>query len=317
VQIALVADIHSNGYALDAVVRDAESMDVHRFWCLGDVVGYGPHPVKGLEFLRDRVQKNAWVLGNHDAAFVGLCGLDDWREHAVEALELNREAVIERPGLERWCQGTFRNRRRGPVVRDYRDGRYVLVHGSLLDALSDYVFPWQTAYKIPKELDRLRDAYLNSDGCPVCLCHAHTHIAAFYTQNGRVGDASFVNHTIGDSGPIDLGTVLNIINPGSVGQPRDGDRRAAYCILDTRKRTIEFRRVSYDHKKTMRDLVHPVRYPDLVQRILGEALVPSQAPAGWFTRFCGCDRQTGAVRSLMSLGQPSERASYGESSHVP
>jgi predicted phosphodiesterase len=316
-RIALVADIHSNGYALDAVVADAETMGVHRFWCLGDVLGYGPHPVKALEFLGNKVQKSGWVIGNHDAALVGLLGLKQWRKHAAEALALNREALAARPGLMRWCKSSFTNRRRGPIVRDYKDGRYVLVHGSLLDPLSHYTFPWDTAYKIPKNLETLRDRYLSSDGHPVSLCHGHTHIPALYTKNSHAFEEGFVSHAIASGGPMNLGEALNIINPGSVGQPRDGDQRAAYCILDTRRRTVEYRRVGYDYLKTVEDLTGPVRYPVEVQRILREALVPSEAPAGWFARFGDGHKRTSTIPHLASLGQPSARSAPQESSHVP
>jgi predicted phosphodiesterase len=315
-RIAMVADIHSNAYALDAVVTDAETKGVHRFWSLGDVVGYGPHPVRCLEFLRDKVQKSGWVLGNHDAVFVGLLRLPYWRKHAAEALALNREAVVGRPGLERWCKGAFTDRRCGPIVRDYQDDRYVLLHGSLLDPLSDYLFPWYTAYKIPKELERLRHRYMGSDERPVSLCHGHTHIPALYSKNSPVSDQGFVSHTIALGEPMRLGEAVSIINPGSVGQPRDGDQRAAYCILDTRRRTVEYRRVQYDHMKTIRDLRRPVRYPDLVQRILREALVPSEAPAGWFTECGDCGQRTTTDCHLISPGQTSARFGSRESSHV-
>ncbi|WP_297469317.1 metallophosphoesterase family protein [Thermococcus sp.] len=218
-RIALISDIHSNWEALQAVWRGVRNADA--ILCMGDLVGYGASPNEVVEFVRRQMEKRTFlcVRGNHDNAIAFGA---DWGFNPYA-----REAV-------RWHQRVMRVDnleflRRLPVRQLFTDdtGRsYILIHGSPRAPLDEYLFPW-----LPESEFRAVLSYVKQDD----LLVGHTHVPMLKP----VGDR-------------------RIINPGSVGQPRDGDWRASYAVIDTEEEppnNVEFHRVEYNVEESARKII--------------------------------------------------------------
>jgi diadenosine tetraphosphatase ApaH/serine/threonine PP2A family protein phosphatase len=214
-RIAVLSDIHANVPALDAVLADAG--DLNGIWHLGDVVGYGPDPDGVVARLRERAAVG--VRGNHDAAAAGGSEIDWFNPDARRAMEWTRTTIA--PATIEWLRGL-------PERRTI--DAFELVHGSPREPLWEYV----TSPSIAR--DSL--AVLHE---PIGL-HGHTHIPVAFVEDGdRVERFS-----PRDGSTLDLRGRRALVNPGSVGQPRDGDPRASYLILDAAAASVEWRRVEYD-----------------------------------------------------------------------
>ena len=214
-RIAVFSDIHANLPALDAVLADAGSVD--GIWHLGDVVGYGPDPDGVIARLRE--VGAVGVRGNHDAAAIGGSEIDWFNPDARRAMEWTRTA-ISRASVE-WLISL--------PERRAMDG-CELVHGSPREPLWEYVTSPSVARN---NLDVLRE--------PIGL-HGHTHVpVVFVDDDGRVERFSPVS---GSS--FELGGRRALVNPGSVGQPRDGDPDASYLVLDPATGSITWHRAAYD-----------------------------------------------------------------------
>ena len=239
-RFAVLSDIHANLPALEAVAADLPPVD--EIWVLGDIVGYGPQPNEVIAMLQTMGARS--VMGNHDGAAIG----------TVEAVHFNPDA---RAAIE-WTAGVLDANARSyiaslPEVR--ADGELTAVHGSPRDPIWEYVTgPAVAAANL--------DAYATR----LCL-FGHTHLpVVFHAIDGEI-DA-----TLGLPGTrARLATERAMLNPGSVGQPRDGLRDAAYAILEVNGApggdSFEFRRVAYDIDRTqglMRDAGLPAR---LVERL--------------------------------------------------
>jgi len=212
--------VHGNLVALEAVLAAIGTVDA--LWIMGDTVGYGPDPSDVLALLRDR--RARMVAGNHDLAVGTGQGLGAFNAVAAEAARMHRG----------WLSSEERDALAALPLTLQADG-FTLCHGSLRDPVWEYVISARQAR-----------ATLELATTPH-VCNGHTHTAALYRMDGeRVAATSFVTGT-----PIVLEARM-LVNPGSVGQPRDGDPRAAYVILDTEHGTIAFGRASYDVGETQR-----------------------------------------------------------------
>jgi diadenosine tetraphosphatase ApaH/serine/threonine PP2A family protein phosphatase len=247
--IAILSDIHGNLEALRAVLADAGQHHVEAVYCLGDVVGYGPNPSECLDLAADfRVT----ILGNHDqgAMFdpVGFSGPAEraifWTRGELESSPDTR-ATRER----RW---EFLAER----PRSHRENGCLFVHGSARNPLNEYVFPED----IYHQRKMMRIFSLVERYC----FQGHTHVPGVFVEQA---EDAFEFHAPED---IDFryrfGRRKALCNVGSVGQPRDGDWRACYVLLEDD--TIRFRRVEYDVETTVRK-IHAV--PEL-DRFLGDRL---------------------------------------------
>jgi diadenosine tetraphosphatase ApaH/serine/threonine PP2A family protein phosphatase len=214
-RIAVVSDIHANIVALDAVLDAVGAVDA--IWHLGDIVGYGPEPDLVVERL---VAVGAvGVRGNHDAAACGGPEIDWFNPEAKAAMEWTRRAISAR--TRSWL---------GALPDRLVDGPFTLVHGSPRDPI------WEYVTSVPVARANLA-AFDTSVGL-----HGHTHIPiVFRDHDGRVEAA-----TPGDGSSIALDGGRMLLNPGSVGQPRDGDPRASYAIIDTDAGRCTWQRVAYD-----------------------------------------------------------------------
>jgi len=214
-RIAVLSDIHANLVALDAVLAAAGEVDA--VWHLGDVVGYGPDPDGVVARLREAGAVG--VRGNHDAAACGGSEIEWFNPEARRAMEWTRRAISP-PTLE-WLsalpeRATF-------VGCD-------LVHGSPREPLWEYITSVPVA--------RANLAALQS---PIGL-HGHTHIPVAFVEDG--GRLDVVGP--GRKSRLELNGRRALINPGSVGQPRDGDPNASFMILDPQAGSVSWHRVGYD-----------------------------------------------------------------------
>jgi len=235
-RVALLSDIHSNLVALDAVLVAAGQVDA--VWQLGDVVGYGPDPNGVVARLREVGATG--VRGNHDAAACGGSEIEWFNPDARRAMEWTRAAIS--PETLTWLAALPE---RLPLEA------CELVHGSPREPLWEYVTSVPVARANLAALER-----------PIGL-HGHTHVpVAFVEDDGRVGAVG--PH---DGSELELRDRRALLNPGSVGQPRDGDARASFAIYDPASGRISWHRVAYDVEPVqhaMRDAGLP---PSLAARL--------------------------------------------------
>lgn len=227
----VISDIHSNLQALEAVLAAAPSYD--QVWNLGDVVGYGANPNEVLD--RVRQLGGLTVRGNHDRGCSGLADLDDFSEHAATAVRWTAAVVTE--NNREW----LRQLPRGPVVTTTADA--CCVHGSPLDEDEYLLFS--------------KDALASIDASPTRITFfGHTHVQGGFATNGEDNFrlvpqyASSADHEQYEL-PLRTGARY-LLNPGSVGQPRDGDWRAAFAMYDDAQALLTWHRVPYDVHEAQR-----------------------------------------------------------------
>jgi diadenosine tetraphosphatase ApaH/serine/threonine PP2A family protein phosphatase len=221
-QVLIISDIHANLVALETVLKAAGEFDT--VWNLGDVVGYGPRPRECVERVIG-LEPSASLIGNHDWAAIGRLALDEFNPVARYATywttaHLRAEHMTYLEGLP--------NR----IIED----DWMLVHGSPRHPIWEYVY---TA-RVASQNFSLFDA-------PVCFL-GHTHIQLFITDDMARRGVAPVHPLNGDT--LDIVDHRFIVNPGSVGQPRDNDPTAAFALYDTETRRVTFRRVPYDVSET-------------------------------------------------------------------
>ena len=223
-RVAVVSDIHGNLHALEAVL-DAVGADApDELWCLGDLVGYGPRPNECCDTIEARAA--TCLAGNHDLAVRGTIDLHEFSGDAAEAARWTREVLT--PSAQAYLDTL--------EPQGERDG-VSLYHGSARDPVWEYVLSDEAAVST-----------LALAPNPLTLV-GHSHVALEVTL-----DAGDVEGGLAQAGlELELsGRVL--LNPGSVGQPRDGDWRAAYLLLDLDARHATFRRVEYDLERTQAEI---------------------------------------------------------------
>ena len=190
---------------------------VDELWSLGDMVGYGPYPNECVDLLRER---NVLAIpGNHDWDAAGKVSLEDFNVDAKWACAWSADEV--RPDNMAWLAGLELTR---------TEGDFTLAHGTPHEPIWEYM-----AYPSTAELS------FNYFASRYCLV-GHTHVPLVFRESGLRPETFHP----GPAAPLPLDATRAIINPGSVGQPRDGDARAAYGVIDTEAAIMEFRRVPYD-----------------------------------------------------------------------
>jgi diadenosine tetraphosphatase ApaH/serine/threonine PP2A family protein phosphatase len=238
-RILVISDIHANLTALQAVLADAQDQ-WELIWFLGDLVGYGPNPNECVSLLRE--QPHLSLAGNHDWAALRKIELKEFNSDARYAVNwtcqmLAAESVAYLADLP-------------PRVDD---APFTLAHGSPRSPIWEYITDLDTALE--------NFAYFDT---PYCLV-GHTHVPALIWLDEPAGQIGGYVPVHGEKVPLS-GQRL-ILNPGSVGQPRDGDPRAAYALLDTAQMLWECRRVPYDVTETQRQMRSHKLPQKLVQRL--------------------------------------------------
>jgi diadenosine tetraphosphatase ApaH/serine/threonine PP2A family protein phosphatase len=221
VRIAAITDIHANLPALEAVLESAEQAGVEEIWCLGDVLGYGVEPDACTDLVRERCK--ICLVGNHDLAVLGSLDIASFSEAAAVAVEWTRANVSDRT-LE--------------FLRDLdpegERGGFGLFHASPRDPIWEYVLSSEQA-----------EAAMDASERRINLI-GHSHVALFFNRPDQGEEGETRGAQASDGALLDLDQGDWLINPGSVGQPRDGDPRAAWLELDSETETARFHRVPYD-----------------------------------------------------------------------
>lgn len=222
-RVAVISDVHGNLHALDAVLESISKDTPDTIWCLGDLVGYGPRPNECCALVAGRA--DLCLIGNHDLGVLGRLDLAEFSPDAAASARwtrdvLNDEARAYLEGLE------------PQAVR----AEAALYHASPRDPVWEYVLSPQVA-----------QASLAAVDAPLVLV-GHSHVALRYGWDQQA-------LAISEEGTrVDLARERWLLNPGSVGQPRDGDARAAYLLIDFEAKTAEYKRVRYPIRKTQAEI---------------------------------------------------------------
>jgi predicted phosphodiesterase len=241
VRAAVVSDIHGNRHAFEAVLDDARDAGAEELWCLGDIVGYGADPNACVELAREHLA--ICLAGNHDLAVTGGLGIEEfsrgaaisakWTAEVITADNLAYLKALEPAGIE---------------------GSFGLYHASPRDPIWEYVLSEQLA-------ERCLDAAEQR----VCFI-GHSHVALAFVRDHRDADTRGALREPGAT--ADLREREWLLNPGSVGQPRDGDPRAAWVLLDTERGDAEWKRSRYDIAGAQ-DAIRAAGLPDSLADRLG------------------------------------------------
>jgi predicted phosphodiesterase len=217
-KVAVVSDIHSNRQALEAVLEAVAASDASELWCLGDIVGYGADPDACVELVRRHVA--VCLGGNHDMAVAGELPMDDFTVGASIAAQWTREVIA--PANLAFLAELSPKGQEGPIG---------LYHASPRDPVWEYVLS-----------ALLAELCLDTQPDRICLI-GHSHVASAFVR--REGEPA-TGEPCREGAELDLSGGEWLLNPGSVGQPRDGDPRAAWLLLDLDADTASYRRTSYD-----------------------------------------------------------------------
>lgn len=229
--IAFLSDIHGNTEALSACLAEAERLGADRFLCLGDVIGYGPEPRQTLRTVMDVCE--LCLLGNHEHG--AMFYASDFNPRARAAIEWTRDqlnlAGEREENMRLWNY-------LGEMKETFRENELLLVHGSPRDPVRDYIVP-----KDARDPAKMEECFANMNGAHVCFL-GHSHVPGIYPEGG-----GYVHPDQLEKGYWEVGEDRILVNVGSVGQPRDGDTRAAFVTYDDG--CIRFHRVEYDVRGTM------------------------------------------------------------------
>ena len=217
-RVAIASDIHGNRHAFEAVIAAAEAADAEELWCLGDLVGYGAEPDECVALASEHCA--VCLAGNHDLAATGRLPIDDFSRGAALAVQWTQE-VMETASLDflKSLEPTGTAERIG------------LFHASPRDPVWEYVLS-ALAAELCLDATRHRVTLIG-----------HSHVALSFHRDGGE-PATGATRRPGETADLRSGEWM--MNPGSVGQPRDGDPRASWLLLDTHGLTAEWRRQEYD-----------------------------------------------------------------------
>jgi diadenosine tetraphosphatase ApaH/serine/threonine PP2A family protein phosphatase len=237
---AILADIHSNLAAFQAVLEDMKNHGrIEEIWCLGDVVGYGPDPHECIELLQQ--YKHVCIAGNHDWAAIGKIDITYFNPHAAAACQWTAEHLTseDRSYLEN-------------LPLTIQKGDFTLAHGSPREPIWEYIVSLSIA----------NDNFAHFQTGYCLVGHSHVPLVFRYSDEGKCS-YNALQPGVG----LILGKDRLIINPGGVGQPRDGDPRASYAIYESEGKTIRLYRVEYDISLTQFRMTQQKLPPQLIARL--------------------------------------------------
>jgi len=246
-RLAVISDIHGNRVALEEVLRDIDHQDVDAVLCLGDIVGYGPEPAECIDLVRRNCRLS--IRGNHEDGVLDRGSAEGWNPIARTAIAYTRKVLAD-------------------ADLDFLSGLPASFSVSkLILAVHDTPVPNEHGMSYLRASRDAADAFFWIRES-ICLV-GHTHVPACFRTNTGASVRPHVEdvETAAVSSEISQETLdaaeasravrlpregRTILNPGSVGQPRDRDPRASYCVLDLSRSVVEFRRVAYDIEEAMR-----------------------------------------------------------------
>jgi len=217
-KVAVISDIHGNRQAFEATLEAVAASDAAELWCLGDLVGYGADPDACVELAREHAA--VCLAGNHDLAVSGEIPLDEFSRGASLAVQWTQDVIA--PDNLAFLASLSPTGAEGPVG---------LYHASPRDPVWEYVLS-----------TLLAELCLDEQRHRLCLV-GHSHVALSFGR--REGELTTGEPRRGGA-QLDLGAGEWLLNPGSVGQPRDGDPRAAWLLLDLDEPSVSFERTDYD-----------------------------------------------------------------------
>ena len=239
-RIAIISDVHANLTALEAVLRHAEAQGpIDGPWCLGDTVGYGPQPSQCISRLQEAGA--TLVAGNHDRAGTGAMSTEEFNPDAAKAALWTRTQLSpdDAAYLDALPEVTFLSPGQDAGI-EASEAEFTLVHGTLRWPIWEYLYSYEAAI-----------AHLERQQTPFSLV-GHTHVPMLVPE-GEEFPQGCEMFRLEDGAMVQLGRQRKVvINPGSVGQPRDGDPRAAYAVFDSESDTVTLHRVEYDIAATQK-----------------------------------------------------------------
>jgi diadenosine tetraphosphatase ApaH/serine/threonine PP2A family protein phosphatase len=239
-RVAVVSDIHANLHALEAVLEAIDANPPDELWFLGDLVGYGPKPNESIEIARERFGLS--LMGNHDLGVLDRLNLDEFAPDAAASA--------------RWTQTVLLDENRAFIDALEPAGKVEgveLFHGSPRDPVWEYILTEDAAL----------EAFAATVAPLVLVGHSHVALALGLTLSGDLKGG-----LAPDGFEVDLAEGRVILNPGSVGQPRDGDPRAAWLELDLPSGKAKFHRVDYDIARTQAEIRERGLPEPLAERLL-------------------------------------------------
>jgi diadenosine tetraphosphatase ApaH/serine/threonine PP2A family protein phosphatase len=225
-RVAVISDVHGNEPALEAVLDDVDREAPDELWCLGDTVGYGASPNRCCELVSARA--DLALVGNHDLVVTGNLDIENFNDDARDAALWTR-GVLE-PRWREWLDSLPSHERRRDVA---------LFHASARDPVWEYVLSADAAWWSFEAVEE-----------PLLLV-GHSHVALSIA----LADGAIDGGLAPAGSECDLTSARWLLNPGSVGQPRDGDSRAAWLLLDLERRRAFFRRVVYPIDRARAEIV--------------------------------------------------------------
>jgi predicted phosphodiesterase len=233
---AIIADIHANLEAFQTVLADIKAMNCTHFACLGDVVGYNANPKECLDIVRDMGMP--CVKGNHDEYCSAETDLEGFNPHAQEAINWTREQLTEED--RKWL----------------RDLRYIRLVASFSIVHATLDGPQRWGYVFDRLAAAASFTYQNTSVC----FFGHTHVPVAFVRDALVRGGTYSKFKVEPGKKY-------FVNVGSVGQPRDGNPKAAYVVYDLDEGSIELRRLDYDIKTTQQKILDAGLPPRLAYRL--------------------------------------------------
>jgi predicted phosphodiesterase len=236
-RIAVISDVHANYHALEAVLKEIDAERVDAVWCLGDTVGYGPLPNECCEAVERRADR--CLVGNHDLVVLGELSVSDFNDEAAAAAIWTAEVLTH-------ASRSFLEKLKPVGEAEGVD----LFHASARDPIWEYVLTEEAAR-----------ATLELSDAPLVLV-GHSHVALAITLD----DGQLLGGLAPGGSEVELDGRW-LLNPGAIGQPRDGDPRAAWVLLDVERKTASFRRVEYPIGETQSEMRERGLPPALAARL--------------------------------------------------
>jgi predicted phosphodiesterase len=304
-RVAVLSDIHSNSWAFKAVVNDAKrNRSVDAFWFLGDLIGYGPDPLGCIKLAQSTFNNQPWIIGNHDDIALRVLELRErgiirnWDQvknerkslinsHirgvstlAIDSITKNMRILESMDDIKWYKDESNKSEHYGPLRKEHDAIRFILVHASVAHPLKHYVFGYEKLELKTAFIKPALSEGRNYEGLIVIL-YGHTHIPVYcpFKKRNRLSDV--VDQEFSYDEALPLGPRGTIINPGSVGSPRDLDSRASYAIVDTISREVIFRRVEYNLRDVERALKSGKYDNELLERLCLAPIAQQNMPT-WY-----------------------------------